>query len=83
MRYPIFIKREESDEHPSAFVQNETEHDAQLKGWGKPGLDLEKTEPSDDGETVESLRAKLDAKGIEYSPRAGVKRLTELLEEAE
>lgn len=35
------------------------------------------------GPTVEDLRARCDAEGIEYSPRAGVKRLSELLAEAE
>ena len=38
-------------------------------------------EPEVDGD-VADLRAQLDALGVEYHPRAGVKKLTELLEAA-
>lgn len=45
----------------------------------KPKKKAKKVEDLEDENTVESLRAECDALDIEYHPRAGVKKLKELL----
>ena len=45
----------------------------------KPKKKVKKVEDLEDENTVESLRAECDALEIEYHPRAGVKKLKELL----
>lgn len=42
--------------------------------------DADPTEGDDAGHTVESVRAQLDAAGIPYSPRLGLKKLLALLQ---
>lgn len=45
-------------------------------------FEVDTDEDGEPGPTVEELRDQCDALGIEYHPRAGVKRLSELLAEA-
>lgn len=59
-----------------------TEKEAMVKsGWVEdvPAPAAETTDDAVEGETVESLRAKLDALGITYHPNAGLKKLLTLL----
>ena len=82
MDYPAFIKRDDADEVPAAYVTNADEHRAQLIGWG---LDVpaELVQEAADEVTKETLQAECDLRGVEYDRRWGVARLQEALAAAE
>lgn len=67
-----FIKGEWTDvtAEAAARLANNNHFEIDTDGDGEPGP------------TVEELRARCDAVGIEYHARAGVKRLSDLLAEA-
>lgn len=63
-----------------ALANNEDEHIALTNLGYLPAYEAKK-ETNETGETVESVRAKLDELGIEYDKRVGLNKLLELLPE--
>ena len=60
-----------------AVANDEAEHKALTEQGYGPGF--VEPEPKDEGHTLESVRATLDAAGIEYDKRLGLAKLIELL----
>ena len=69
MTYPKAIYHTEGDPHPAAIVESAEQERAQRIGWGQS------VEAKEEIDTVESLRAKLDAAGKTYDKRWGVDKL--------
>jgi hypothetical protein len=70
-----------------AVANDEAEHQALSAQGYEPkyaapavATDADPSEGDDAGHTVESVRAQLDAAGIPYSPRLGLKKLLALLQ---
>jgi len=72
--YPLNVTRTDGDVTAFAVANDQAEHKALSDLGYQPSLEAE-----DGGETVESVRAKLDALGIEYDKRWGLSRLVALI----
>lgn len=74
MDYPINMQTD-SDAPGFALANNEEEHRALSAAGYMPAFE----EPADDAQTVEDVRAKLGALGIEYDKRFGLEKLLALI----